>query len=133
MSHWHNSESITATDQRVGIYVGRSEDNYSVKMLDDNLKFQAILQLLQLVNALIENPKPEDSRNAIPNTSETRKAFDYLDAITNLMVRDGEVVAAVACGGPLAMPTRGIISVNSPCETPSDVNAQVRPQSTSYV
>jgi hypothetical protein len=97
------------------------------KALDD--KFQAILQLLLLLNTLIENPKlePEDNHNATCHTIESRKAFDYLDAITNLMVRDIEVVAAVACGGP----SMGLISVNSPIETRSD--EQVRPQSTSYV
>jgi hypothetical protein len=99
--------------------------------------FQAILQLLQLVDALIENATPkEDShgRNAmITGMTGTRKDFDYLDAVTNLMVRDDEVVAAVSCGGPL--PTRGVIMVDSPCKTPgpSDGNAQVRLQSTSYV
>jgi hypothetical protein len=99
-------------------------------------KFQGILQLLLLVNALNENRNSKDSliaipNTAIPNTSISRKAFDYLDAITNLMVRDGEVVAAVACSGPRAIPTRGVISVNSPYKTPSNGSAQVRLQSTS--
>ena len=110
------------------------KDSHSGKVLGD--KFKTILQLLLLVNTLIENlKKPKDScrGNTMPNASETRKAFDYLDAITNVMVRDDEVVAAVACGGPFPIPTKGIISVNSPCETPPDNNVQVRPQSKSYV
>jgi hypothetical protein len=93
-------------------------------------QFQAILQLLQLVVAL--NPEKRPS-NEIPSTA-SRKAFDYVDAITNLMVRNGEVVAATACGGQLEHPIRGIISYNPSSKTRSDENAQVRPQyTTSYV
>ena len=95
-------------------------------------QFQAIIQLLQLVVAL--NPENEKSPSNPPSTT-TRKAFDYVDAITNLMVRNGEVVAAVACGGQLEHPIRGIISYNNPSsKTRSGENAQVRPQyTTSYV
>ena len=97
-------------------------------------QFQAILQLLQLLVALIANSrdeKPEDEHRNEKLSGETRKAFDYIDAITNLMVRDIEVVAAVACGGE--NPSRGIISFNSPSETSSGENAQVRPQYTCFV
>jgi hypothetical protein len=97
-------------------------------------QFYATLQLLQLVVALIAHwvKKPEGEHcNKKPSTSsETRKAFDYVDAITNLMVRNGEVVAAVSCGG---VPSGGLISFHSPSETPSSENAQVHPQYTSYV
>ena len=95
-------------------------------------QFRAILQLLQLVVTLIailRNEKPEDEHRNKKLSGETRKAFDYIDAITNLMVRNGEVVAAVACGDKNS--GKGIISV-SPCETPGE-NAQVRPHYTSYV
>lgn len=91
--------------------------------LGDSDKFQAILQLIMLLNAIL--PESKESYNAIvpntaPNTSlkDTRKTFDYLDAITNLMVRDAEVVAAVACGKPLAIPTRGLFLVES---APTDI------------
>jgi hypothetical protein len=69
------------------------------------------------------NRKPGNKHGKV--NSATRKAFDYIDAITNLMVRNGEVVAAVACG---EHPGWGIISFNSSSE-----NAQVRLQYTSYV
>jgi hypothetical protein len=87
--------------------------------------FQAILQLLFLVNSLDKVINHQPHRNNIPDLSGTRKAFGFVDAITNLMVRDTEIVAAVAIGDPI--PTTGIISVNSPCE-----NVQVGPQYTSY-
>jgi hypothetical protein len=58
--------------------------------------FQAILQLLQLVGALM--PGDEHKHHGDKLTRDTRKSFDFVDAITNLMVND-EVVAAVACGG----------------------------------
>lgn len=41
------------------------------------------------------------------DASVSRNDFDYIDAVTNLMVRNEEVVAVVACG-----PTRGIILVS---------------------
>lgn len=98
-------------------------------------QFLAILQLLRLVVALIadlRNEKPEDENRNKKLYSETRKAFDYVDAITNLMVRNGEVVAAVACGDENL--SKGFISFNSSSETLSGENAGVRPQySTSYV
>jgi hypothetical protein len=91
--------------------------------------FQAILQLLQLVGALM--PGDEHKHHGDKLTRDTRRSFDFVDAITNLMVRDDEVVAAVACGGRL--PTQGIISINSPSETPSHENAQVRPHVLIYL
>ena len=80
-------------------------------------KFQAILQLLQLVDALIPNKREQGA-----DYGKSRKSFDYVDAITNLMVRDEEVVAAVTCvGQPIILaPT-------------SENRAQVRPKYTSYV
>jgi len=83
-------------------------------------KFQAILQLLYLV-ATLENRSKGKHRNKIHDITGTRKAFDYVDAITNLMVRDNEIVAAVAFGDPI--PTTGIITVNLPSEK---LNAQPR-------
>jgi hypothetical protein len=92
-------------------------------------QFQAIIQLLQLVVALIGNSRNQEPQNEHGKLKAApRKAFDYLDAIINLMVRNGEVVAAVACGGQLEHPSSGIISFNSSSE-----NAQVRLQYTSYV
>ena len=88
-------------------------------------KFHTILQLHLLVDALVKNPKIKSGLLAIPDTSQTRQAFSYLDAITNLMVRDSEVVAAVGCGS-----TGIILAVDLPCKTLSDENAQV--QSASY-
>lgn len=96
------------------------------------LEFQAILQLLRLLVALIaesKDEKPEDEHRDKKLSSETRKAFDYVDAITNLMVRDDEVVAAVACGGRLKNPSQGIISTIEH-DISSGENAQVRPQYT---
>lgn len=92
----------------------------------DNKKrhFEAILQILELAVALLPN---NSSRHIDKLSSETRKDFGYVDAITNLMVRDVEVVAAVACGG--ADPNGGIIFNSPSSETPSNV----RPQYTSYV
>ena len=88
-------------------------------------KFHTILQLHLLVDAVVKNPKIESGLLAIPDTSQTRQAFSFLDAITNLMVRDSVVVAAVGCG------SAGSISVvDLPCKTPSDENVQV--QSVSY-
>lgn len=92
--------------------------------------FQAIQQLLSLVVSII----PLDGNNLEDKIIATHKAFDYVDAITNLMVRHGEVVAAVACGGRGG----GIISTefqdrDSDNETPSHENVEVRPQYTSYV
>jgi hypothetical protein len=92
-------------------------------VLDGKARFQAILQLLHLLATL----KPGDQRNHHGiNPSDTRKSFDFVDAITNLMVRSDEVVAAVAYGARL--PTRGIISANLPIETPSHENAQPAPE-----
>jgi hypothetical protein len=87
--------------------------------------FQAILQLLQLVVTLMPGDEHHSLKEKI--ISDTRKSFDYVDAITNLMVRTpSEVVAAasVACGGHNA---QGIISTNSTNETLSSENVQVRP------
>jgi hypothetical protein len=88
--------------------------------------FQAILQLFQLVDALIA-----DKRKDIFNDKRfkaSRKSFDYVDAITNLMVRSDEVVAAVAC---TSHPGHHIIfeSESPASETLSGGNAhsQVRP------
>jgi hypothetical protein len=83
--------------------------------------FQAILQLLQFLSTLTAD-KQKHNLN-FTGYRESRKSFDYVDAITNLMVRTDEVVAAVTCvGGP-------IISL-SPT---SEIHAQVRPKYTSYV
>jgi hypothetical protein len=114
-------QEVTGGEALVGT---TAEDPQIVK----DHEFQAISQLLNLVVTLSPwDPSPEDK-----TTSGTRKSFDYVDAITNLMVRNAEVVAAVTCGGQY--PSRGIISVNSSNdETPSRENAQVRPQYTSYV
>jgi hypothetical protein len=87
-------------------------------------KFQAILQLLHLVTTL-QNRRDKHS-NQIHDINGTRKAFNYVDAITNLMVRDNEIVAAVALAD--ANPPSSIISVSSESE-----NVQVRPQYTSHV
>ena len=87
------------------------------------------MQLLQLAVAL--TPGEKDHTSLEEKMSSPLKSFDYVDAITNLMVRnESEVVAATSfvCGGQQA---RGIISTNSAnniCQ-----NAQVRPQYTSYV
>jgi len=84
--------------------------------------FDAIAQLLQLAVALIEDCSDEKTAHEHRGDKldrETRKSFDYVDAITNLMVRSDEVVAAVSYGGP----SRGIISVNL-----TDGDAQVRRQ-----
>ena len=90
---------------------------YSFNVLGNKShQFQAILQLLLLVTTLIENQEAGEHRNKNRNIRETRKTFDYVDAITNLMVRGHEVVAAVAFGA-----TTGIISCNSA------ESAQVRP------
>jgi len=81
-------------------------------------EFQAILQLLQLVDALIAGPSKGNNFND-QNYRRTRKSFDYIDAITNLMVRNDEVMAAVSCE---SHPGHHIISVESPAsetETPS--------------
>jgi hypothetical protein len=100
-------------------------------------QFQAIIQLHQLLDALIniledQAPEPKDEhRNDNFNTSETRKSFDYLDAITNLMVRNAEVAAAVACTSRGLL--QGIVSIDSDSlasETPSGENVMVRPQYT---
>ena len=94
-------------------------------MEDKTQHFQAILQLLQLLVALM--PGDEHHRLQEKLVSETRKSFDYIDAITNLMVRtENEVVAAAsfACGGRNA---QGIISTNSTNETLSSEKVQVRP------
>ena len=91
-------------------------------------RFQAILQLYQLVDALIaDRSKLKYTSN---NLGATRKPFDYIDAITNLMVRSDEVVAAVSCDG---QPGHHIISVNSPARETPGGNAQVRPQYPSCV
>jgi hypothetical protein len=106
---------------------------YSFNVLSNKEhQFYATLQLLQLVVALIANwdKEPEGEHCNKKPGSETCKAFNYVDAITNLMVRNGEVVAAVSCGGLLS---GGIISFHSPSETPSGENAQVHPQYTSCV
>lgn len=101
---------------------------YSVDVLGSKaLQFQAIIQLLQLVDVLIansKNQKHEDKHCNKKLSSATRKAFDYVDAITNLMVRNGEVVAAVACG------SEGVISCNASNTSSSsddDENAKVCP------
>ena len=80
------------------------KEKYSVDVLDDKkLQFQTIPQLLQLLIALIanlKNQKPEyEHCNNKLSSGASHKSFDYVDALTNLMVRNGEVVAAVACGG----------------------------------
>ena len=85
--------------------------------------FQAIIQLIQIVVNLIPRDEPEHHGDKL--TSVTRSSFDFVDTITNLMVRNDEVVAAVACG-----PSRGIISTNSTSKTFPHENAQVRPQYT---
>ena len=90
--------------------------------------FQAIQQLLQLVDTLIANLKPEDDKHhnkKLSSTSNKPARDDYVEVITNLMVGNGEVVAAVACGGPFE--NQAIISFTSPSKTP------VRPQYTSYI
>jgi hypothetical protein len=95
-------------------------------------RFQAILQLIHLVDALIANNHTyRDSDDSNSNKHrENRKSFDYIDAITNLMVRTDEVVAAVTCVSE-STPGHHIISINSPTsEDPSsgNLNAGVRPQ-----
>ena len=98
---------------------------------DKRLQFQAILQLLYLLDTLIPGSKnlrePKDERNNELGSGASHKSFNYVDALTTLLVRNGEVVAGVACGGRSENPTGGIISFNSPIE-PSDENVQVRPQ-----
>ena len=77
------------------------------------------------------NEKPEDQHlNKKLSDGTSHKTFDYVDAITNLMVRNGEVAAAVACGD---RHENGIISISSPNQTSFNEKAQVRPQYTSYV
>jgi len=101
----------------------------SDNVLDSDKHFQAIIQLLQLVLALLPGEhKHQSDKLTGDGPSGTGKSFDFVDAITNLMVRNDEVVAAVACGSP----SRGIISVNSSNETPSHKNAnlKVRPHYT---
>jgi hypothetical protein len=81
-------------------------------------KFQAILQLIQLVDALAANNHTyrDHSNN---KHRENHKLFDYIDAITNFMVRTDEVVAAVTCVSE-STPSHHIISINSPAsEAPS--------------
>jgi hypothetical protein len=96
------------------------KEKYSVDVLDDKkLHFQAILQLLQLLVTLIPD---SNNQKFEARSGASQKSLNYVDALTNLMVRNGEVVAAVACGGRLENPTGGIISFNSP---PID---EVRPQ-----
>ena len=92
-------------------------------MFNNKKHFQAIIQLTQLVDKLFPTHEPEHYGDKL--THFTRKTFDYVDAITNLMVRSDEVVAGVACG-----PGRGIISTNSTNETFPHENAQVRPHYT---
>ena len=90
-------------------------------------RLQAILQLLQLVDTLIPgNEHKNRSEKLNRGTGDVRKSFDFVDSITNLMVRNDEVVAAVTCGG--AYPTHGIISVDSSSKILSNKEAQVRPQ-----
>ena len=75
--------------------------------------FQAILQLLlQLVDTLLPEDEHKNYSDKLNHgTRDNRKSFDFVNSITNLMVRNDEVVAAVACGGPYL--THGLISVNS--------------------
>ena len=74
--------------------------------------FQAILQLLQLIDALLpEDEHKNHSCKLNHGTRDNRKSFDFFDSITNLMVRNDEVVVAVACGG--LYPTHGLILVDS--------------------
>jgi hypothetical protein len=85
--------------------------------------FQAIIQLLQLLYTLLTKKHEDECCDEIL-TSGTCKTFDYVDAITNLMVRSGEVVAAVACG------SEGVISCNASNTSSSsddDENAKVCP------
>lgn len=113
----------------------KSKKKYTANVLDSTTQqFQAIIQLLQLVDSLVansRNEKPEDQHlNKKLSDGTSHKAFDYVDAITNLMVRNGEVAAAVACGD---RHENGIISISSPNQTSFNEKAQVRPQYTSYV
>jgi hypothetical protein len=59
-------------------------------------KFQAILQLIQLVDTLIANNHTyrDHSNN---KHRENRKSFDYIDAITDLMVTLLEVTNSAGC------------------------------------
>ena len=89
--------------------------------------FQAILQLLQLVDTLLPEDKHKNHSDKLNHgTRDNRKSFGFVNSITNLMVRNDEVVAAVACGGPY--PTHGLISVDSSSKIPSNEKAQVHPQ-----
>jgi hypothetical protein len=107
------------------VHENRQTNHHTFDVLGNKThKFQAILQLLHLVTTL-QNRK-DTHCNQIHDITETRKAFNYVDAITNLMVRDNEIVAAVALAD--TNPTSSIISVNSKSE-----NVQVRPQYTSHV
>ena len=74
--------------------------------------FQAILQLLQLIDTLLPEDKHKNHSDKLNHgTRDNCKLFDFVDSITNLMMRNDEVVAAVACGGPY--PTHGLILVDS--------------------
>ena len=89
--------------------------------------FQAILQLLQLVDTLLPEDEHKNHSDKLNHgTRDNRKSFDFVISITNLMVRNDEVVVAVACGGPY--PTHGLISVDSSSKIPSNEKAQVHPQ-----
>ena len=89
--------------------------------------FQAILQLLQLIVALLPEDKHKNHSDKLNHgTGDTHKSFDFVNSITNLIVRNDEVVVAVACGGPY--PTHGLISVNSSSKIPSNEKAQVHSQ-----
>ena len=89
--------------------------------------FQAILQLLQLIDTLLPEDKHKNYSDKLNHgTRDNRKSFDFVDSITNLMVRNDEVVAAVACGG--LYPTHGLISVDSSSKITSNEKAQVLQQ-----
>ena len=89
--------------------------------------FQAILQLLQLVVALLPEDEHKNHSDKLNHgTRDACKSFDFVDSISNLMVRNDEVVVAVACGGPY--PTHGLISVDSSSKIPSNEKAQACPQ-----
>ena len=145
---WHNSESAyTVTVLLVVPYCGlvsrstelilplamKPED--AGKKPSDNVpvlnnRFQAIVQLLQLLIALLSGPgehkHQSDNRTGDSTRNLKSRAFDFVDAITNLMVRNDEVVAGVAC----ASQSQGIISLHPPNETPCHENAQVHPHYT---
>ena len=95
-----------------------------------NNRFQAIVQLLQLLIALLSGPgehkHQSDNRTGDSTRNLKSRVFDFVDAITNLMVRNDEVVAGVAC----ASQSQGIISLHPPNETPCHENAQVHPHYT---